>query len=81
METGNKKNGKGNKTMTESIRTAVEQGIEKFNGIVPPMPAWVAGDFLPPGHRLDLLENRNELGERAGACERWLASTTEPDKH
>jgi len=57
----------------------IKNEIDKNNGILRLMPAWVARDFLPPGRRLGLPEHMYELGERGGICERWVASTTKAD--
>ncbi|MBI2619850.1 MAG: hypothetical protein HYW57_07190 [Ignavibacteriales bacterium] len=62
-----------------SVRNIVERAAERFNGIIPLEPAWVARDFLPPGQRLGCSEDQYELGPRGGISERWLASTTEAD--
>ncbi len=64
---------------TGKIRTVVEREITVEDGILRLKPAWVARDFLPPGRRLGLPDDRYDLGERGGICERWLASTTEAD--
>lgn len=49
------------------------------DGILRLEPAWVARDFLPPGRRLGLPEDRYDVGARGAICERWLASTTRAD--
>lgn len=61
------------------LRTRIEKYVEAANGILRLEPAWVARDFLPPGRRLGLPDNRYDLGDRGGICERWLASTTRAD--
>jgi hypothetical protein len=53
--------------------------LDRHNGLLRLKSAWVARNFLPPGKRLGLDENRYNLGERGGVCERWLASTTLAD--
>lgn len=57
------------------IREALAQGA----GILRLDAAWVARDFLPPGHRLGLPDDAYDLGPRGAICERWLGSTTRAD--
>ncbi|MEX2191342.1 MAG: hypothetical protein WEB33_11635 [Bacteroidota bacterium] len=61
------------------VRRIVERAIERYNGILPLEPAWVARDFLPTGRRLGCNEDQYDLGERGGISERWLGSATEAD--
>jgi hypothetical protein len=76
--------------MTEPIQDAVggaagvgiddvQSLLSETNGVVPLAPAWVARDWLPPGHRLGLDEAAVDVGERGHICERWLGSTTPAD--
>ena len=60
-------------------RATVERALSDGNGILPLEAAWVARDFLPPGRRLGLSEDRYDVGERGSICERWLGSTTRAD--
>jgi hypothetical protein len=62
-----------------NTRKVVEKALANGNGILPLEPAWVARDFLPPGRRLGLPEDRYDAGERGFICERWLVSTTHAD--
>jgi len=64
---------------TDERRSLIEHAIERGNGILRLEPAWVARTFLSPGRRLGLSEEKYDLGERGGICERWLASTTRAD--
>ena len=63
----------------DANRDLVDQALSDGDGIVRLTPAWVARDFLPPGHRLGLPDDAYDLGERGHLCERWLASTTKAD--
>lgn len=64
------------------IRKKVEKALEKGNGILHMMPAWVARTFLSGGQRLGLKESEYYLGEERGwITERWFASTTQTDPH
>ncbi len=63
----------------EELKSFIKNKLEKSNGILRLKPAWVARNFLPPGKRLGLTEEKYNLGERGGICERWLASTTNAD--
>ena len=60
-------------------RGIVENALAEGNGILRLEPAWVARDFLPPGHRLGVKEEEYEVGERGWISERWLGSTTKAD--
>ena len=60
-------------------REIVEKALEKGNGVLNLVPAWVARDFLPPGRRLGLTEKEYDAGVRGCICERWLASVTKAD--
>ena len=48
----------------QEIRKVVENAVSRGNGILRLEPAWVARDFLPPGKRLGLPEDRYDVGER-----------------
>ena len=61
------------------IRATVENELGKNNGMLRLRPAWVARDFLKPGRRLGLSEQRYDVGKRGFICERWLGSETEAD--
>ena len=61
------------------IRSIVEKELGDTNGILKLKPAWVARDFLPPGKRLGLPEEKYDVGDRGFICERWLASVTKAD--
>jgi hypothetical protein len=63
----------------DGTRAVLARLLAEGNGVLRCEPAWVARDFLPPGRRLGLPEDRYDLGERGGVCERWLASTTKAD--
>lgn len=63
----------------QKIRKEVEKALANGDGILRLEPAWVARDFLPPGRRLGLPEDRYDMGERGYICERWLASVTRAD--
>ena len=63
----------------DARRDLVERFLADADGILRLAPAWVARDFLPPGRRLGLVEDADELGDRGATCERWLASTTSAD--
>lgn len=65
--------------MVDVIGKVVENAIERFDGILPLEPAWVARDFLPAGGRMGLARHEINRGVRGEICERWLASTTEAD--
>lgn len=65
--------------LIQESRKVVEKALVDGNGILQLEPAWVARDFLPPGYRLGLPEERYDVGERGYICERWLASTTHAD--
>jgi hypothetical protein len=65
--------------MADNKREMVENALAKGNGIFRLEPAWVARDFLPPGHRLGLKEAEYEVGERGWISERWIGSTTRAD--
>jgi len=54
----------------------VSRIIERFSGVIPLNPAWVARDWIKSGRRLGLSEVEYDVGERGEICERWLASTT-----
>jgi hypothetical protein len=60
-------------------RTLLDRLLADGDGVLRCDPAWVARDFLPPGHRLGLPEHEYAVGERGAICERWLASTTRAD--
>ena len=62
-----------------STRDLVQQALADGHGILRLEPAWVARDFLPPGRRLGVIDERYDLGDRGAICERWLASTTRAD--
>ncbi len=61
------------------VRDRVEDLLGDSGGVLRLEPAFVARDFLPPGRRLGLPEERYDVGERGAVCERWLASTTRAD--
>ena len=63
----------------QKIRRTVEKALTNGDGILRLEQAWVARDFLPPGRRLGLPDNRYNVGDRGFICERWLASTTHAD--
>ena len=63
----------------DARRDVVVGALADGAGILRLKAAWVARDFLPPGRRLGLPDDKYELGERGAICERWLASTTEAD--
>ncbi len=65
--------------MEKISKHLIENEIEKNNGILRLAPAWVARNFIPPGKRLGLPEDRYNLGARGGICERWIGSTTRAD--
>jgi hypothetical protein len=65
--------------MPADIRSTVEKALAASRGILRLEPAWVARDFLPPGRRLGLPEDRYAVGDRGWICERWIASTTKAD--
>jgi len=65
--------------LEHDTRNVVEKALADGNGILRLEPAWVARDFLPPGRRLGLPEDRYDVGDRGYICERWLASTTHAD--
>ena len=65
--------------LAQETRKIVEKALADGNGTLRLEPAWVARDFLPPGKRLGLPEDRYDVGERGFICERWLASTTHAD--
>lgn len=65
--------------LEKQTQKAIEKALADGNGILRLEPAWVARDFLPPGRRLGLPEDRYDVGERGFICERWLASTTHAD--
>lgn len=66
-------------TNVKSIADIVENEIKETRGILKLKPAWVARNFIPPGRRFNLPEEKYNLGARGGICERWLASTTKAD--
>jgi len=57
-------------------RQIIENFISKSGGVLKLRPAWVTRDFLPPGRRLGLSEDKYDAGERGYICERWFASVT-----
>ncbi len=63
----------------ENTKQLVSKAIEKGNGLLRLKPAWVARDFLPPGKRLGLPEEKYDVGKRGWISERWIGSTTEAD--
>lgn len=60
----------------EETRKIIENFIAESGGILRLRPAWVTRDFLPPGKRLGLPEDKYDAGERGYICERWFASVT-----
>lgn len=62
-----------------TIKSIIENELNRNNGILKLKPAWVARNFITPGKRLGLPEDQYDLGDRGGICERWLASTTSAD--
>ena len=58
-----------------------EKALEKGQGILRLIPAWVPRSFCRPGRRIKLHpDDYYKLGlERGGIDERWLASTTPAD--
>jgi hypothetical protein len=65
--------------MQQDIRIRIADEITGSGGVLRLEPAWVARDWLPPGKRLGLPQERYAVGERGHICERWLASTTRAD--
>lgn len=63
----------------DTARVSVERALADGGGILRLEPAWVAREWLPPGHRLGLPEESLDVGERGFICERWLGSTTHAD--
>lgn len=63
----------------QKVIKIIEDALTRGDGILRLEPAWVARDFLPPGRRLGLPEDRYDVGERGYICERWLGSTTHAD--
>lgn len=61
------------------LKSIIEKELGKKNGLLRLRPAWVARDFLPPGRRLGLPEDKYAVGKRGFICERWLGSETEAD--
>ncbi len=64
---------------SKKMRDLVEKELAASNGFLRLRPAWVARDFLKPGRRLGLPEDKYPVGRRGFICERWLASETEAD--
>lgn len=48
----------------QDARNVVKKALADGNGILRLEPAWVARDFLPPGRRLGLSDDRYEVGGR-----------------
>ncbi|MHB8579262.1 MAG: hypothetical protein ACYDA4_05300 [Ignavibacteriaceae bacterium] len=67
------------KSDLNNILQLVEKEIDLTNGIIRLKPALVARSFIPPGKRLGLPEDKYELGDRGGICERWIGSITKAD--
>ncbi len=63
----------------KGLREIIEKELAAKNGFLRLRPAWVARDFLRPGRRLGLPEEKYAVGKRGFICERWLASETEAD--
>jgi hypothetical protein len=61
------------------IRRQCERMIISDGGFLRLDAAFVARAWLPPGGRLVLPPDLDDLGERGHICERWLASTTHAD--
>jgi hypothetical protein len=60
-----------------TIRRILDTELGKNDGLVRLRPAWVARDFLEPGRRLGLPEDRYPVGDRGFISERWLGSETD----
>lgn len=61
------------------MRNKINDELSRTGGLLRLLPAYVARDWLPAGHRLGLAPEQYDVGERGEICERWLASTTHAD--
>lgn len=63
-----------------AVRETVADFVKSNKGILPLRPAMVAKDFLLPGKRLSLPDEKMyDCGKRGKICERWLCSVTDHD--
>lgn len=51
-------------------RRLIEKNLEDCSGILRLRPAWVARDFIGPGKRLGLSEDKYYIEGRGWICER-----------